>query len=38
MIKTVRSNMMDIVMLIAAMQDNLNDMKKRLNELELIVK
>ena len=38
MTKSVRSNMMDIVQLIAAMQDNLNDMKKRLKELELIVK
>ena len=33
-----RNNMKDIVILIAAMHDNLEDMKKRLKELELIVK
>ena len=38
MTKSARSNMEDIVELIAAMQDNLTDMKKRLSELELIVK
>ena len=38
MTKSARNNMEDIVVLIAAMQDNLTDMKKRLSELELIVK
>ena len=36
--KSTRSNMMDLVVLLAAMQDNINDMKKRLQDLELIVK
>ena len=38
MTKSARSNMEDIVMLIAAMHDNFMDMKKRLSDLELIVK